>query len=242
MPRKPLNKSLADISAAEGGVAAVDRAISLMSVFTRDAPTLSLTELAERTRLYKSTVLRMLASLEHADWIQRTEDGRYAIGSEIARLHGIHAASFSLEAAVVPVLRDLVIASGESAAYHVRQGTGRRCLYRVDSPHPVRDHIRAGDLLPLDRGTGGRVLTAFDSVLGYMPGPDSDLYARIRRDGYCIAKGDRLSEVGGISAPIFLLSGEITAAVTLTAPVHRFKEEHLQHVLDAAARLTGRVG
>lgn len=93
-------------------------------MFTRDTPTLSLSELAERTRLYKSTLLRMLASLEHADWIQRTEDGRYAIGPEIARLHSIHAASFSLEAAVVLVLRDLVIATGESVAYHVRQGTG----------------------------------------------------------------------------------------------------------------------
>ena len=242
MPRKSLNKSLADISAAEGGVAAVDRAISLLSVFTRETPTLSLSELAERTRLYKSTVLRMLASLEHADWIQRTEDGRYAIGPEIARLHSIHTASFSLEAAVVPVLRDLVIATGESAAYHVRHGVGRRCLYRVDSPHPVRDHIRAGDLLPLDRGTGGRVLTAFDPVLGHVAGPDSDLYARIRRDGYCIAKGDRLSEVAGISVPIFLLSGDIAAAVTLTAPVHRFTQAHLPHVQEAAARLTGRVG
>lgn len=106
----------------------------------------------------------------------------------------------------------------------------------------MRDHIRAGNLLPLDRGTGGRVLTAFDSVLGQMTGPDSDLYARIRRDGYCIATGDRRSEVAGISAPIFLLSGDIAAAVTLTAPVHRSKEAHLQHVLEAAAKLTGRVG
>jgi DNA-binding IclR family transcriptional regulator len=48
----------------------------------------------------------------------------------------------------------------------VQQGQGadamRLCLYRVDSPHPVRDHIRAGDVLPADRGTGARVLIAFD--------------------------------------------------------------------------------
>lgn len=242
MPRKAVTESVADADAAEGGVAAVDRAMSLISVFTHDDPTLSLGELAERTRLYKSTVLRLLASLEHARWIQRLDDGRYALGPEVARLHSIYAASFSLERIVMPVLRDLVAATGESAAYHVRQGDSRLCLYRVDSPHPVRDHIRAGDLLPLERGSGGRVLTAYDEVLGKARGADQALYARIRADGYFAAVGDRLNEVAGISAPVFLLSGGIAAAVTLTAPAHRYKPGDLAPVLQAAQRLTGRVG
>ncbi|WP_088140429.1 IclR family transcriptional regulator [Achromobacter xylosoxidans] len=242
MPRKAATESLADSDAAQGGVAAVDRALSLMSVYAPGDKALSLGELAERTRLYKSTVLRLLASLEHAGWIQRLDDGRYALGGEIARLHGIYAASFSLENVVMPVLRDLVAATGESAAYHVRQGDARLCLYRVDSPHPVRDHIRAGDLLPLDRGSGGRVLTAYDPVLGRAPGPDQELHARIRADGYFAAMGDRLAEVAGISAPVFLLNGEIAAAVTLTAPVHRYVAAHLAAVQDAARRLTGKVG
>lgn len=242
MPRKAVTESVADADAAEGGVAAVDRAMSLMSVFTHNDTTLSLGELAERTRLYKSTVLRLLASLEHAQWVQRLDDGRYALGPEVARLHSIYAASFSLERIVMPVLRDLVVATGESAAYHVRQGNARLCLYRVDSPHPVRDHIRAGDLLPLERGSGGRILTAYDDVLGRARGPDQALYTRIRADGYFAAVGDRLEEVAGISAPVFLLSGGIAAAVTLTAPTHRYNPAHLAPVLEAARKLTGRVG
>ncbi|SEJ71450.1 IclR family transcriptional regulator [Achromobacter sp. NFACC18-2] len=242
MPRKAATESLADRDAAEGGVAAVDRALSLMSVFGEGDASLSLIELAERTQLYKSTVLRLLASLMHAGWVQRLEDGRFALGPEIARLHGLYAASFSLERIVMPVLRDLVAATGESAAYHVRQGDARLCLYRVDSPHPVRDHIRAGDLLPLDRGTGGRVLTAFDPVLGVAPGADQALYARIRADGYIVAVGDRLAEVAGISAPVFLADGGVAAAVTLTAPVHRHRHAHLEAVLQAARRLSGKVG
>ncbi|NMK45958.1 IclR family transcriptional regulator [Achromobacter sp. Bel] len=242
MPRKAVTESVADADAAAGGVAAVDRAMSLMAAFTPADRTLSLGELAERTRLYKSTVLRLLASLEHAQWIRRLDDGRYALGPEVARLHSIYSASFSLEHVVMPVLRELVAATGESAAYHVRQGDARLCLYRVDSPHPVRDHIRAGDLLPLERGSGGRVLTAYDDILGRAPGPDQALYARIRQDGYFAAMGDRLSEVAGISAPVFLLSGGIAAAVTLTAPAHRYNPDHLASVLQAAHRLTGRVG
>lgn len=242
MPRKAATESVADSDAADGGVAAVDRALTLMAAFTHNDTTLSLGELAERTRLYKSTVLRLLASLEHARWIQRLDDGRYALGSEVARLHGIYARSFSMEAVVVPVLRDLVATTGESAAFHVRQGDARLCLYRVDSPHPVRDHIRAGELLPLNRGSGGRILTAFDDVLGFAPGPDRALYASIRAAGYFAALGDRLSEVAGISAPVFLKSGRIAAAVTLTAPAHRYDPAHLAPVLHAAKTLTGKVG
>jgi len=132
MPRKAQTESVADGDAAPGGAAAVDRALSLLGAFRAGDRALPLTELAERTRLYKSTALRLLASLEHARLVQRLDDGRYALGNEVARLHAIYAASFSLDHVVLPQLRRLVQATGESAAYHVRQGQGadavRLCL------------------------------------------------------------------------------------------------------------------
>ncbi|MET1113679.1 MAG: IclR family transcriptional regulator [Comamonas sp.] len=242
MPRKAATESVADLKAAAGGVAAVDRALSLLAAFQPGDAALGLAELAERTRLYKSTVLRLLASLEHAQWVQRLDDGRYAIGPQAARLHAVYQASFSLDRVVLPALRALVAETGESAAYHVRRGATRVCLYRVDSPHPVRDHIRAGDLLPMDRGTGGRVLTAFDPVLGKAPGPDRHLYARIRADGFYTAVGDRLAEVAGVSAPVLRADGSVAAAVTLTCPVHRYQARFVPAVLQAARSLCGQVG
>lgn len=246
MPRKAQTPSLADANAANGGTAAVDRALSLLGAFRAGDAALSLAELAERTQLYKSTALRLLASLEHARLLQRLDDGRYALGGEVARLHGIYAASFSLDRIVMPVLRQLVAATGESAAYHVRQGQApnqtRLCLYRVDSPHPVRDHIRAGDVLPLSRGTGGRVLSAFDPLLAKGgSAADRKLMAGIRERGYFAGTGDRLAEVAGISAPVFHAAGSIAAALTLTMPSHRYNERFVKHVLEAARRLSGRV-
>jgi DNA-binding IclR family transcriptional regulator len=246
MPRKARTASVADDASAPGGAAAVDRALSLLAAFRAGDAALSLAELAERTRLYKSTALRLLASLEHAGLLQRLDDGRYAPGNEIARLHAIYAASFSLDRVVLPELRRLVKATGESAAYHVKQGQGtdavRLCLYRVDSPHPVRDHIRAGDLLPLARGTGGRVLTAFDPERAKTGGAaEKKLLAGIRERGWYAASGDRLAEVAGISAPVFRADGRIAAAVTLTMPSHRYDERYVKPVLEAARRLSGKV-
>lgn len=242
MPRAARTPSVADADSAPGGAAAVDRALSLLAAFRPGDDALPLAELAARTQLYKSTALRLLASLEHARLLQRLEDGRYALGAEVARLHAIYAASFSLDRVVMPVLRQLVAATGESAALHVRRGDARVCLYRVDSPQPVRDHLYAGELLPLARGTGGRVLMAFDADLAKAaPARDRKLLAEIRARGWHAAVGDRLAEVAGISVPVFGASGAIAAALTLTMPSHRFDERHVKPVLEAARRLSGKV-
>ncbi|HZF83276.1 MAG TPA: IclR family transcriptional regulator [Burkholderiaceae bacterium] len=242
MPRKSQTESIADENAAPGGAAAVDRALSLLGAFSQGDRALSLAVLAERTRLYKSTVLRLLASLEHAGFVQRLADGRYALGPEIARLHTLYAASFSLEEQVVPVLRSLVDATGESAAYHVLQGQARLCLYRVDSPQPIRDHIRAGDLLPLGRGSGGRVIAAYGPPAADQSAEDRLLYERIRNQGYYAASGDRLAGVAGISAPVLHANGALAGAVTLTMPATRYTDAHIPCVLRAAATLARALG
>ncbi len=247
MPRKAINPSLADASAAPGGAAAVDRALTLLAVFQAGDAALSLAELAARSQLYKSTVLRLLSSLEHARLLQRQGDGRYGLGPEVARLHGIYAASFSLDKVVLPALRELVAGTGESAAYHVRQGEARLCLYRVDSPHPIRDHVKAGDLLPMDRGTGARVLMAFDPDPARSRGPHHrNLLARIRAQGFYATSGDRLSGVAGISAPVFHCDSQgratLAAALTLTMPAARYRDKYIKSVLSSARQLSSLLG
>jgi DNA-binding IclR family transcriptional regulator len=248
MPARPPASTTPPLDAAAGGAAAADRALALLRAFVRGDDALSLAELSQRTGLYKSTALRLLASLEHARLIERRGDGRYALGGEIARLYGVYEAAFSLDRVVMPVLRQLVASTGESAAYHIRQGhppnQSRLCLYRVDSPHPVRDHIRAGDVLPLGRGTGARVLSAWGGGdQAQAPNAqDLALYAAIRERGYYATTGDRLADVAGISAPVFRRDGQIGAAVTLTMPAHRYDEQHLGAVLEAARQLSGAIG
>ncbi|KWR81308.1 IclR family transcriptional regulator [Cupriavidus sp. IDO] len=235
MPRKAAQVSEADKHAAEGGAIAVDRALFVLSVFRLGDTSLGLAELAQRSGLYKSTLLRLLASLEHAGLVQRLGDGRYSLGPEVARLNAVYAASFSLEAVVMPALRELVRVTRESAAFHVEQGQHRLCLYRVDSPQPVRDHIRAGDLLPRDRGAGGRVLRAF-------AGEPGEIYQQIRREGVIALVGDRSPDIAGVSAPVFGPGNDLRGALTLTCPTPRFSEAFRADVLRAARALTQALG
>lgn len=230
MPRKSSTPSLADEQAAPGGAAAVDRALSILSAFRAGDKALSVTELADRTRLYKSTVLRLLASLAHGGLIRKTTDGLWSLGPEISRLAAVYTASFSLEDVVLPVMQQLVAKTGESVALHIKQGEQRLCLFRVDSPQLLRDHVKAGDVLPLDRGAGGRVLMAFSGAKG-------KVYDKIRKDRYIHAVSDRVPGLVGVSAPVFKGNGQLVGALTLTVPESRFKNQFVDDLRASAALL-----
>lgn len=231
MPKKSSHASVADEQAAPGGAAAVDRAISLLAAFAPGDKALSVTELAQRTRLYNSTVLRLLASLAHGGLMQRTAEGQWALGPEVARLASLYSASFSLEDVVLPEMRALVERTQESVAFHIRQGDQRLVLFRVDSPQLLRDHVRAGDLLPLDRGAGGRVLMAYGGAKGR-------LYDQVRRDGYVMITGDRIPGLAGISAPVWRSGPELVGALTLTVPEQRLQPSLVDELKASAKRLT----
>src|SRR6202035_3608453 len=101
---------------------------------------LTLTQMASRTGLYKSTALRLLRSLAAAKFIVATGQGRFRLGGEVLRLQAIMSAAGGLESAVMPVLRALVAETRETVALHVRRGSHRIRLFIVESPQPLREH------------------------------------------------------------------------------------------------------
>jgi DNA-binding IclR family transcriptional regulator len=230
-PTKPVDKA----STSKGGVAAVDRSLILLGTFGKNDRSLSLQELADRTGMVKSTVLRLLASLLHAQLIQKLHEGRYSLGPAVAKLFSVYTTAFGLDDLLIPILRELVQATQESASFHVRQGAHRVVLSRINSPQALSDQIRAGDIIPLNRGTGGRVLMAFSGAKG-------KLFDQIRLEKVIALVGDRVPELAGISAPVFDASGQLLGAITLTLPKERFVDSHVLTVKAAAASLTQKLG
>ena len=87
------------MSEAQSGVAAVDRALLILSAFREEDAALSLALLARRTGLYKSTILRLLQSLLRAGYVVRQPDGNYVLGPEPGRLAKIRQVSAAPESA-----------------------------------------------------------------------------------------------------------------------------------------------
>jgi len=221
------------------GVAAVDRALAVLSSFRSEDRALTLAELAARTGIYKSTILRLTQSLMRAALLLRLEDGRFRLGPEALRLGGLYQQAHEAGDVILPILRELRDLTGESVIFHVREGERRVCLFRAESPHPVRYHVREGDVLPLNRGAGGRVLTAFSGGKG-------EPYETIRRELCFVGFGDRTPDVSGLSAPVFGPDQALVGAITISGPSTRvdegFARSAVPLLLAAVARATRDLG
>jgi DNA-binding IclR family transcriptional regulator len=221
------------------GVAAVDRALSILAAFRMNDAALSLAELAHRTGFYKSTILRLATSLENAGYLVRLENGHWRLGATLFKLGAVYQNSFRLGDYVQPVLESVVAQSHESVAFYVREGNVRVCLFRIDGTHAVRHHVRVGEQLPMDRGGPARVIRAFTD------GEDR-ISAQVRQDMFFISRGERDPQAVSISVPVFDLHGGLTGALAITGPASRFTPKsiaaHTKLALKAAVTLTQQLG
>lgn len=223
----------------EGGVIAVERALSVLDAFTANDRSLSLAELARRVGLSKPTVLRFTKSLARAGYLVRNDDATFRLGPKLARLGALYQAGFRIEDYVQPALRRLAQETGESAAFYVREGDKRICLFRVDSPQSIGHRARTGDLLPLDRGAPGRVLLAFS-------GEPGEPYDQIRRDYFYATFGERDPQVASISYPVFGHGQQVVGVIGVAGPTSRLHggavARHLGPLRTIANELTQQLG
>ncbi|WP_413728218.1 IclR family transcriptional regulator [Sodalis sp. RH19] len=221
------------------GVDVIDRAMALLFAFRQEDRSLTLTELARRTGLYKSTVLRLAAALCHHRMMIRLEDGRYSLGSATFSLGNHYLAHLNLSDVLLPLMRELNEQLGETVSFHIREGDHRLCLFRINSQFAVRVNVQQGDVQSLERGAGGRILLAFS-------GEPGDIYEQVRRAHTYASHGERDEETAGISAPVFGPGQRLIGALGIVAPISRLDMALMARyrpiLLEIAARATERLG
>ena len=192
------------------GVAALERALSILGSFRKTDRGLTLAEIAQRTGFYKSTILRLCASLERFGYLVRLPSGRFVLGGAIFRLGQIYQNSFDVGDFVLPVLHDLSTATGQSASLWIKEGDFRVCLYRVEALGSLRDATaQVGERWPLSRG--GSVST----ILNAFSGARGDEYDKIRRAGIAVSLGEFLPELAAISGPVFTMDKTLLGALSV---------------------------
>jgi len=200
-------------SAENGGAAAVDRALTIVAALEEAASPLTLADIARSTGLYKSTLLRLLISLERSNLVVRRPDQRYALGQFAFRLGRAYEATYRLKECILPVLEWLITQDTESPSFHVEHDRNTRlCMFRLDSKHSTLDRVRAGELLPMARGAAGKVLKAFRNGATFEAGESMVFTSFGERDPSCAA----------LAAPVFGPEGQIAGALSLSGPLERF--------------------
>ncbi|MHA1522859.1 MAG: IclR family transcriptional regulator [Alphaproteobacteria bacterium] len=202
---------------AEQRVEAVERALSILEAFSADRPALTLSEIAEETGLYKSTILRLAASLERYGYLRRGDDLRFRLGPGLWRLGTLYRKNFDLGEVIRPALRNLVRATGETGSFYVLEQDERLCLYRENSPNPMRHHLDEGARLSLKYGAAGHILEAYG--LG-----DGDALSGLEPDGASISLGERNPGVAAMAVAVFDRRNHLHGALAISGPRDRLDE------------------
>ena len=124
------------------GVSAAERALAVFTAFRRGDSALSLAELAERTGLVKSTIMRLALSLERYRLVARLPDGSYRLDAEALRLGPPTSRRSAWPTISCPVLEQLTAKTGETTSFYVRNGEERLCLFRVESASRIRIYVK----------------------------------------------------------------------------------------------------
>ena len=224
------------------GVAAVDRALKIVAALEASTMPRNLSEISRATGLYKSTILRLLESLQDAGYVVRVDDSKYALGPTIMQLGIAYEQTNPLRHQILPVFERLVAMGTESPSFHVRQTAEERlCLFRMNSNHSTLDRVNTGDRLPMTRGAAGKVLRAF----GDPPEPGAEM-DKVRAECFAVSLGERDKLCAGVAAPVFTGSNRMIGALSFSGPKERFQEDDIARMrpqmLDAAREISEALG
>ncbi len=220
------------------GVIAVEKALALLDCFRPGNDSLTLTELAQLSGYHKTTVYRLMNSLERMNYIIRHDDGTYTLGHRLLYLGKLYEQSFELARVVQPELQALSQASSESASWYVIEGGQRLCLFRAEASQGLRHSNLPGSQFPLDGSAIRKVLRHWG--LGEsLPEDESTLpfYTSGARDPHTAA----------FAMPVFGVHDRLIAALALTGPASRLTEDRKtsgisQLMQETANRLSLKLG
>lgn len=214
----------------------VERAMSILTAFGIRRPKMTLAELAGETGLHKSTILRLTKSMSLYGFIDRDAEGRFSVGASVWHLGLIFRQEYDTGETIRPVLRDLVIATGETASYFVKAGDDRVCLYRENSPSLEKYGVEEGMRLRLGTGASGQVLR-------YQSGEKLPDMSAFNKNGTVSLDSTRNPNIASISSPVFARNRQFRGALTISGLNTRFKGEVREAaipILEAAAKELGK--
>jgi DNA-binding IclR family transcriptional regulator len=248
----------------EGGVQSVRRAAALLRAFGSGSPELGVSELGRRLNLHKSTVSRLLSTLESEGLLERAPGTeKYRLGPEMARLAGRAEHYGDVRDVARPFLVELAEITRETVNLAVLDGDEVNNVDQVSGPHLVRVGNWVGRRTPLHCVANGKALLAF------MPAAESDRLtvgplqaytpltptrpnmlraslARARHDGYAAALGEIEEGLNAVAAPIWDASRAVAAALSVSGPAYRVTPERVPELglltRDFALRISRRMG
>jgi DNA-binding IclR family transcriptional regulator len=241
-------------------VQSIERAISLLKAFSAEQPELGVAELSRRLDLAKSTVFRLLQTLEVGGLVsQNPQTGSYRLGVEILSLAENVLAYADLQKMARPHLRALADSVRETVNLSVFEGQEVVNLEQFVTPGKLVMRVGwVGRRMPAFAVSSGRAILAFlpeealDHILSGELQPITEHtitdpaalraeLARVRELGYSAVFEEFEIGLHAVSAPIRDHEGDVIASVSISGPSYRLPEEDTEEIAAQLVETTDRV-
>lgn len=225
----------ADEAAVRHTIPVLDRTMEVLGEIERSPGGCSIRALTETLRLPRTTVYRILNTLQAHDVVRRDESGAYHLGRRLLAL-AAHVASRAgdpdLAATAQPFLDRLAADLGEGIKLSVIDAEGILVLAAAQGKREYALTVAPGQRMPVHAGAASKLLLAhcppaeIDAWLdrplaAYTPRTITDPkrlraeLARIRRQGWAQDRGENGPSIQAYAAPVVDGAGSVVAALSV---------------------------
>jgi DNA-binding IclR family transcriptional regulator len=237
-----------DRATARTGTSALRNGIQVLQTFSREEPVLGVNEIARRVGLHKSTVSRILATLEEATLVERhPSSGRFRLGVGVIALASPMLANLDVRRVARPYLENLTRTTQETTGLMIWNAGATLSVEQVASPKKVKHTLPLGIRFPEHASASVKVFLAeapseevqevidrglkrYSERTIVDPVEYLQVLQRVRECGYAVNDGETSLEEVGIAAPIWDHRDRIVAAVLLSAPRSRTSCERIEEL------------
>lgn len=237
---------------------AASRMLSVLEVFRQAAMPVTLSDISRISGLPMTTAHRLTHELLAWNALERTDDGRYRLGTKMLELVTASTHAMELRERALPwlvrlhqTLRNIIVHLA------IRDGDESVFIEALHSSTRAARMNRLGGRMPLTATATGRVLlawapeevqervlsasqTAFTSETLVEPEELRRELQAIRQAGTSITRSQVIAGSGGIGAPVFDPEGDIVASVGIVFRLKDFRLEEYVPIVEAAARKISR--
>jgi DNA-binding IclR family transcriptional regulator len=235
-------------AALSESVRTVERALDVLLCFTSQTPELTMTQIADQIGINKSTVHRLLGTLEKRRFVQRDPaTGAYQLGIRLFQMAYLTLEHNDLRRLATPSLRRLCEQHQENVDLSVLDDMEVVFVNHLEGPQRVKVASATGQRLPAFATASGRANLAYlpdEAVRGilargmprytqYTPLSQEAVFEDlrlIREQGFALSEQEYEDGINAVAAPILDASKLPFAAVAIVGPAYRLTRERMLEI------------
>lgn len=231
----------------------LEKGLHLLSLFADEPYKWTVIQLAERTGMNRTTIYRILTTLENKGMLVKESNGKvYKIGPVPYHMGNVYLMNANFRESILAILEKIAEESAESVGIAHREGNQVLSIYSVEIHQPVKINDKPGAFYPMNKGCYGKCLmayhdpdivksllnnAAFEKTTSYTLTDQKDIldeYKRIRSQGFVESIMETSPFIVGVGIPLKGAGNHVENVVAISffkQEGHNEKIERMKEIL-----------